>query len=339
MERARQNQKCVFRNPQCSEAVHIARQLQPLALFGNFAYLPCDPVGEGQHKLQLCSSKNFSALAAGDLVFIRSSRFYKGFGNVVLPLYGSMNMVKSITLAGTVELEYPVVDAVPDPYIARAETSILDIFKQRTLYCCYKARIDGISLESVSGNALERGGFLGCDFKFSRITGLTGIFTNAGCFSRIRVDAILCDRKIIDLAGCSVGSHLDVTMARYSKTHRTADEVLIALNENALQNKLSIHSVYADGFDYRSQGLIQLGACAGNRIDIRELSVSRAAGSAVVFINVARLGPGETQSVTMDNVARIDHVKGGDAMERFGFFVDAGGKESIKHPGDKTNQG
>lgn len=295
--------------------------------YAGLVYVGCAAAAAGQRFVTTSVAANAAGFAADDLVFVRSVEFYTGSGGVTLPLYGCMNRVRSINAAtGLVELEFPILDAVANVQIAKANTATLDIFGTRTLYCCYGASIDGITLESVNGNALERGGFLNCDFRFKEIRGLTGIFTNAVCFSRVAVGAIICDQKPVDLAGCSVGSLIDVGAIAYRKTTRSANGVLVALNENALHNTLTICTLAADQFDYASQSLVQVGAASDNTVRIGTIACGALVGSPVIFDNVARAGGGQTQSGTKRNTVSVGSIVGGATLQRFAFFVNAGGQ-------------
>lgn len=293
--------------------------------FAGLSYFGCNAAAAGQRYVDATTPADAANFAAGDIVFVRSVRFYTGSGAVTLPLYGSFNKVLSVNATtGIIELEFPILDAVSDPQIAKANTATLDIFGLRTLYVCYGARIDGVSIESVHGNALERGGFLNCDFWFPEIRGLTGIFTNGVCFSRVNVGSIVCDRKPFDLAGCSTGSRLNIETIAFRKTANSANEPLFALNENALHNYITVGSFSADEFDFASQNLIQIGAAGKNTLHIQTLCASSLVGSPVVFDNVLRSGGGQTQSATENNTVVIDDFQGGATLQRFAFFINAG---------------
>lgn len=293
--------------------------------YAGLTHYVCNPVLAGQRFVQTSTAADAANFAVGSLVFTSSARFYTGSGSVTLPLYGGMNRVLSADAGtGVVELEFPILDAVSDLRIAKADTATLDIFGVRTLYCCYGAKIDGIKISSVDGNALERGGFLNCDFNFSEITGLTGIFTNAVCFSNVNVKAIRCDKKPIDLAGCSIGSDIKVNSISYRKTARSANESLVALNENALHNKVFINTLGADEFNYASQYIVQIGAASDNEVIIKSFAAGLLAGSPVGFDNVLRSGGGQTQSDTKRNKVSIGTFNSGTAIQRFGHYINAG---------------
>ena len=291
------------------------------AEFRDLAYVPCSATVAGQRFVQVADASGF---AAGDPVFVRSARYYTGFGSVELPLFGCFNEITAV-VGGVLELRYPVIAAGTDMRVARANTATLDIFGRRTLYCCVGSTVRGLSLESVTGNAMERGGFLGCDFDFKYIRGLTGVFTNGVTFSSLRAGLIECDRKVVDLAGCSVGSYIRVDVVSYRFTSNSAAEVLVALNESALHNHVSIGVLSVGEFAYPSQSLVQIGAASHNTVAIQSVLCGGLAGNLVLLENVLRSGGGQSQSQTEGNTVCIDSVQAGTALQRYVYFRNDGG--------------
>ncbi|MFW0776264.1 MAG: hypothetical protein ACN2B6_00910, partial [Rickettsiales bacterium] len=295
------------------------------AYFDDLTYYDCNSAQAGA-VLVTTTASDAANFPAGTNVFIRSEEYYDGNNSAELPLYSSLNrVISSDSGTGEIVFEYPILANITNPQVGLADNNIPDVLNDRTLYVCYKSKIYGLSLESVEGNCLERGGFLGCDFNFQSMTSLTGVFTNAACFSTVRVNLIDCDRKPFDVAGGSIGSKIEVNTVNYKKTARSSNSVLVAINENARNVTVEVNSFVADGFDYAARAIAQFGSANNCVINIEHLTSYDSAGVIVQFSNVLRSDPGETQNATTGNNARIGRFKGGTSLQRFVNFIDDGG--------------
>lgn len=295
------------------------------AYFDDLTYYNCNSAKPGR-VLATSTASEAGNFAAGDNVFVRSAEYYEGNNGIELPLYSSMNRVVSADdSTGIIVLEFPILDSVASPKIGHADNSVPDVLADRDLYCCYKPRVHGLSLESVNGNCLERGGFLGADFYFPTMKSLTGVFTNAASFSEIKVGLIECDRKPFDVAGGSISTRIKVGTVSYRKTARSEDTVMAALNENARAVSITGKSFVAEGFDYPSRAMLQFGSATDCRFQFDEVQNPDCQGVMVQFVNNLRDGAGETQAQTKGNKAVIAKAVGGSSMQRHVRMINTGG--------------
>lgn len=294
--------------------------------FDMLSYRICEATQYGQAWIKLKEKAEAAQYAVGDLVFVRSLQHYNGADGQI-PLYGSNNRVTAVNpISGVVHLEYPILRALTTPRIAKTgNTGILDALGEREIYCCYNARIDGISFESVNGHVSERGGMLGCSFNIPNIAGLSGVYTNAVSFSMWTVGRIDCDLRGIEIAGCSVGSVLDIGTLVWRKTARSAVQAILSLNENMASCVIKIRDFSAPEYDYPSQPIIHVLSAQDNDVRIDRLTAAMAGGTMVTFENVQKNGAGESQPATKGNKIFIGMAIGGAALQRFCLMSSAGG--------------
>jgi hypothetical protein len=296
------------------------------AHWDNLAYYSGGPVSASDTSVVLDTPSEAGNFDCGDLVFCRSVEYWLGNPGVTHPIYGSFNrVVCSDSSTGVITLEFPWLRDVANTEIAHANNNIRDQQNLRDLYCCYGAVVDGISVQSVEGNAITRGGTLNCDLHYGELRGLTGVFGNAFTFTTLQVDSIVCDRKILDVAACSVGSTISVGSALYEKSGRSTSSGLITHNESSYDNTISFGTVTAD-FDFPGQNLIRIGVASGTTMTINSFDATEAAGNVVAFVNDLRPDPAETQSATRDNSVSIGTFTGGSNLLRFVTYGNAGGE-------------
>lgn len=294
--------------------------------FDMLSYSVCVATQYGQAWIKFSTNSEASEYSVGDLVFIRSLQHYNGADGQI-PLYGSNNRITAIdTVSGVVHLEYPILRALANPRIAKTgNTGILDALGEREIYCCYNARIDGISFESVNGHVTERGGMLGCSFNIPNITGLSGVYTNAVSFSMWTVGRIDCDLRGIEMAGCTTGSVLDVGTLVWRKSARSVAQAILSINENMASSVIKIRDLSAPEFDYPSQPLIHVLSAQENEVRIERLTAAMARGTIITFENLLKNGAGESQPSTKGNSVFIGMAIGGAALQRFCHMTNPGG--------------
>ena len=297
--------------------------------FDMLTYSACQANQYGQAWIKFATAGEASRYSIGDLVFIRSLQHYNGADGQI-PLYGSNNRVTAIDpVGGVVYLEYPILRALTDPRIAKTgNTGLLDVLGDREIYCCYNARIDGISFESVNGHVTERGGMLGCSFNIPELKSLSGVYTNAVSFSLWTVGRIDCDLRGIEMAGCSTGSVLDVGTLVWRKTARSKDQAILSINENMASCVIKIRDLSAPEFDYPSQPLIHTLSAQDNNIRIERLTAPMASGTFVTFENLPKNASGESQPSTKGNAVFIGMAIGGSSLQRFCHMTNPGGANS-----------
>lgn len=297
--------------------------------FGMLAYKTCTPASAGQLSLMLTTTSESSTFAVGDMVFVRSTRHYNGADGII-PLYGSNNRVRSVDAAtGLIGLEYPIIETLPDPEIAKTgDTGIIDVLGEREIYCCYKARVSGISFRSLNGHITERGGMLDCDINIPSIKGLSGVYTNALSFSSFNVGDIDCDLRGLEAGGCSLASIIEVGTLTWRKTGRSAAQPVVSCNENMNSCSVKIGTLSAPDFDYPSVPLVHGLSCKGNSMKVGRVLAPKLAGSIVTFENLVKNASGETQTETSGNDFNMGVCTSGDALQRFVFFSNAGGKNA-----------
>lgn len=294
--------------------------------FGMLSYGICDANQYGQAWVKLKENSEAYKYSVGDLVFIRSPQYYNGADGQI-PLYGSNNRITAVdVVSGVVHLEYPILRALAAPQMAKtSNTGIVDGLGEREIYCCYNARVDGISFESVNGHVTERGGMLGCSFNIPRINSLSGVYTNAVSFSMWTVGRIDCDLRGVEIAGCSVGSVVDVGTLVWRKSVRSVAQPILSLNENMASNVIRIRDLSAPEFDYSNQPIIHILSAQENEVRIERLTSSLASDTIVTFENLLKDGVGETQPSTIGNSIYIGMAIGGSALQRFCFMANPGG--------------
>lgn len=300
--------------------------------FARARVVACRAVAAGQRQLTPVSTRLRLALKPGDIVHIRSREHYDGGApGYLLPLVRTFNRVSSDwDERYPIRLDFPILAGIANPLLSVAGSEgVLDALNRRPLYVCYNARIlGGLDLESVNGHALERGGALGCEFHFGRISGLSGLHTNSIDHSTIRVDSIAADRKLVDLGGGFHGTTVTVGEATWRKSGRSADTNLVALNECLTACTVTIGTVDAKGFDYTGQGICFVGAVSGLTARIGPVLAPDSRGCLFMIVNYRRDSRrGETQSVTSGAKLALSGTTGPNA-ERYVLFVDQGGRLS-----------
>lgn len=293
--------------------------------FDMLSYSACDANQYGQAWIKFTTISEASQYSLGELVFIRSLQHYNGADGQI-PLYGSNNRITAIdTITGVVHLEYPILRALTNPRMAKTgNTGILDVLGEREIYCCYNARIDGISFESINGHVTERGGMLGCSFNIPSITGLSGVYTNAVSFSMLTVGRIDCDLRGIEMAGCTTGSVLDVGTLVWRKSARSVAQAILSINENMASSVIKIRDFSAPEFDYPSQPLIHVLSAQENVVRIERLTATMASGTIITFENLLKNGPGESQPSAKGNSVFIGMAIGGANLQRFCHMTNPG---------------
>ncbi|TCC51484.1 hypothetical protein E0H73_40910 [Kribbella pittospori] len=303
------------------------------AYWDQLTYFTGGAVVEGAYHMTLDVPAETSNFAVGDIVFNRSdahTTLLRPDNNppndvIIFPHYGSFNRIVAInTTSGRIDFEFPWLRAVDVSMIAHADNSIIDFHGLRTLYCAYDAQVDGIRLESVNASAIARGSTLGSTIHWGELRGQNGLFTNSVCFSDVSVDSIIVDRKIIDIAGNSVGSQFHINQATYTKTARSVRISLIALNESMHDLTIDIGTINADGYDFDTFA-VRMSRVSGIDVTIDALNCAGLTGSVVSFINALDDGPGDTQFVTRDNTVTITSFTGGSSLQSFARYDDPGG--------------
>lgn len=299
------------------------------AYYAGLTYKSGNAVSSMRNSLTLTTPGDAATFAVDDMVFVRSTEYYNGADGPI-PLYGSLNRVTSSDAAtGVLLLEYPILDTITSPLVAKTNgTGTLDILGERQIYTCCNARISGLALESVNGHTMERGGFLNCDFQFTSIAGLSGIYTNMACFSTITVGRIDCEIRAVEVGGCSTSTTMDVGSITYRKTARSTNSALISFNEMMFGCTVNIHELSADGYDYASQAMIHTLSARRNTCSIDRVLCAGLAGGAIVFENLLKNAVGETQPSTSGNTVKIGTMHAGAATQRFGYFLNVGGLNS-----------
>jgi len=291
------------------------------------AFRACAPAAAGQASVITAAPGDAGSFAAGDSVFVRSTRYYLSSDATELPLYGSFNEVTAADPAtGEIQLTYPIKEAIPDPLIAKADLPATpDILHDRGLYCCVRPKITGgLSLESLDGNCMERGGALGADFEFGTLRSLYGWGTNGICFSRVFVRDIEADRVLYDMGACSTGTDVSILNATYRKTARSRNLPLIAINENALAQTAYFVNVDLAGFDFDGSDPIRVGSASKCELTIANLNAPSLTGAVCRLQNSAKTAP-ETQPDTKCVKVRLLRGSFGAATLRVAQFDNAGG--------------
>lgn len=293
--------------------------------FDMLSYKPCGATKSGQAWVSMSVVEDAALYAVGDMVFIRTIGHYNGADGQI-PLYASNNRVKKVDLlTGVIHMEYPILKDLSSPQIAKTGgTGIMDVLGERELYCCYGAKVDGISFESVNGHISERGGMLGCTFNIPKIKGLSGVYTNSASFSLWAVALIDCDLRGLEIGGCSVGTSLNLGQLVWRKTGRSVAQPLISLNENMCSCTVHIEDLSAPEFDYLSQPLIHILSAQDNSVVVDRLEAPSSKGSLVTFENLLKNGVGESQPATANNKVYVGIGVGGASLQRFCHMTSPG---------------
>ena len=298
----------------------------PAGALDSYTYYSLDPVGITD-TVTLSTSADAANFSVGQLVWIVSDITFVGAAGNAYPNYAHLSCIKSID-SGAVSLETPTDCDINTRYgsasICAAEQLGVNDINGNQLSFCREASIDGMSIKSDYGAAMQRGGMYKCRFNFKSIVGKNDIFLNAVCDSEIKTTFLEAFRKVADLAGMSQRSRIYVQSATYSVVNGvTEDSTLTRIGECSRHVEINIMFASFAAYTYSSSIASINSGCQDCSINFHAVNAANAGGN-MFTLQQASVTSGNQQTLERCSIGVKELVPGSNAQRGFWMNADAG---------------